>query len=516
MKHRIPGGLASLGMAMLFAAFSLWWTHPWIYSRGFGEVDSMDIAAGIRQGQLGGLGLREPLLYLPQAQQLYYALFFHWPWSNTWSIEAITYWMNRLSWAASGLSVGLLFLLLRRLACTRWACFGVVAVYTSPALFELATFGHPATLSVAGLLMGVLLLVDCGSRVSLSRPAMAGMMLLSALSLGIAVGVRADVAMVFPLMVALVRLTSRAKRRTTVITCGIVVLILMGQVVAGSAVVQGKASAAGIERFLQLTRDFIRPSAVGKGMVKFVLYAGLGSTMALAVVGVGMVRRRQGRIMLSVLALSLPVLVYTLCNPYPGRRFAYAILTAGVLLALAGRKKAEVTTRSVLLLVLCVATLNLGFVPALRFAVRASGIELRGGAVQRLSTDVFERHRRNQEYLDWDRSLWEGLTPRISESCLLLGGWISEVRMRYALSGRDLRITRAVVDIDQGSCMKEYRIDGQRFFFWEVYPGVPTRLTPEGFSCARLLLQYEDALRGRFPEADFLTPPEDLQQFRPY
>ena len=142
-------------------------TFPWIYQDGFAEHDCYVMGAGVVQATWQGTGLLEPMLYFPVSQPLYYLLFLNWPGPVAENLNGLIPLMNRLSWLAMGVGVGLLYGIIRRVAPPAWAGIGVVAAFTTPTLFEMGTYGHPSSLALHASFLSLASLMSLMSLMSL-------------------------------------------------------------------------------------------------------------------------------------------------------------------------------------------------------------------------------------------------------------------------------------------------------------------------------------------------------------
>lgn len=480
------------------------------YRGGFGDSDSMMMAAALRQACLSGARLQEPLLYFPRGQPFYYAGSFLWPGTAAWSVHEIAQAMNLLSWVSSGLTLLLLVWMLRRRFDAEIAVVAGATVATSPVVLEMATFGHPMTVAAALVLIATFVLAE---RDFVRGPRRSALLLAaSGVCLFLALGTRTDVAVLILPALATVFLASSARRPRRL-------AILWPPFIAGLAYVivlhTLRFASAETTTPLSLLSTFVQaahPRSLAVAVAKCVLAVGIGTSLAFLLALRPMLRLRSG--WLGLVSL-LPCLAVALANPFPARRFDYVVLGLSLVGAAAfarGRLSGGPRYgRAVAATTLLVGPLNLGAPGAMGAITRVLGVDPRAHAfLDHATTGIVERHRANQEYLTWEHALWATLPERLEEHCLLVGGWGTHARLLYAWSERDQKVERRTPARYGRSEVFEFRVARGTHRLWSVYANeAPNAALQE--SCAVFLMRYPESMHERFGHVLDLAPPSNLR-----
>ncbi len=498
-------------MALLVGLFMLAGAAA-TYRGGLGEGDAAAIAAGLWQARLKGSGLAEPLIYMPEAHALYHLIWLHAPDALVGSADALTLQMNRLSWLASGLALGLLGLILLREHASRRASAlallaPLVALATSPIYFETSTYGHMATVSLAVTLAGGWLLLGAAAGRGRWRLPAALVLLEAALAL------RADAALLWPGLAALAWLRWREGHRQGRIWPPLLALALLPvlHVLAMALIFHGAGTGGEplSAQLIRLLREHYGLGWLALGLAKSVLDAGPGLWLLAGLATAGIVRARRWDALAVGLALVLPVLVFHAGTPMPARHFL--LLAVGLALG-AGVMLARVPFQRpfwwLAAAILAVAGNLFSHVVTGPLAIPLAG-RVRPEVIERLETPLWRRHATNQAYLDWDRERWRGELARGDDAIRYVGAWREYTALLLAASRAGHAIELERVDRDEGVFLRRLRIDGRQIEFIEWYPGRSPRLL-EPPPQVVVVHPYAAEAMAQLPAARMSLPPPGL------
>jgi len=411
-------------------------THPWIYRGCFQDADPVQMAVGTDQALTGGLLFRDPLLYRPAAHPLYYGLLFLGASARGTGIDPLIAQMNHLSWLAMGLSMAVLYLILRRLASPGWCLLVVAAVASCPTILALGTYGHPASVGLLFFLLGTLCLLRTVSGETGSRSRFVGWWLAAVTLLAAAVAVRAHVVFLFTAPLALCLALGARPRRA--LATGAAALVLAGVVYAvGTRLLFGPTEASPLQQLATFVATYYRPRSIHLGLLLggYALAPGLGLLLAGGVVAL-LIRRRWTPLLLGA-ACFLPTFLFWAGHPLPLRHFMHAIVGAAFLLALVGQRDRPLGRLAVSLGIVTVTVLNLALLPTLGALAAAAGYRHDGPVVGALTTSVFESHRMRQEYWDWERARWAERAATVPDRTLFIGRYYELMAMMLAAERMD-------------------------------------------------------------------------------
>ena len=316
----IQRGTAFLVLGICFLAL----VGPFVATRGFGEPDSIVIAAGLIQGGLTKEGPHWAGLYGTHFSVLYYTIAFALLDHVPLSAQQVVLWLNVANFAAGLASALLLLAVLRRVLPAEIAFLAAFGFVLPPAMWQLWTYGHPFGPALLATTAAIAL-YEVGSGLP---PAFARgtAFVCAAALLAVGVGLRADAGLaVFAYASLLVfrRRLSWPVTRNIALSCIAGVAVFAG-LRSFQAHASGERSSFVIGDVMAFLREYWQPMHVVSGLAFYTLAAGSGF-VALLTWGTWMsARRREWRTSLAAAIWLAPAILFWLGNPSPPRHFALA------------------------------------------------------------------------------------------------------------------------------------------------------------------------------------------------
>lgn len=493
-----------LAIAGALAAGWLVLASPWVYRNGIGEPDSLAMAVGAYQAIFSGRGLTEPSLYAPAGHPLYYAMLIGLGRWKQWTIDELIAAMNVGSWLATGLIVGVMYVLARQFV-ERLGAFGVtVALASSPLVLEMGSYGHPVTIALLLFLVATLIEVRGAKGAGDVRASGFGRAVCTFVLLLAAVEIRADVGLLFAALPILVASAAGGSWRATVravAVTGLSVLAYLG--------VARLLAAGGVERVdaLSFLWDNYHRTMWLRGTAKWVHVASIGSILAIGFGVACVVVRREWRYLAAGALMIGPTLAFYAGNPFPSRHFLHAVVGGCLLGALLWRRLMVNASRLGWLLVLAVGVVNVFSYVPLGIVANISGryIEVKGS--RRLGESVWELHRRNETFLAWDRERWTALLPTLPDGCLIFGDWLGLANLMATMSRIEGRIAYDGSKLQEQGLI-ELNAAGRSVFFAGWSPRVQAALARQAVAgCPVVTARVPGDVLQLFPASTRLSLP---------
>lgn len=495
-----------LTLSLAIAVFFLLLTVPFLYRGGCGEADTVQMVIGIQQALATGRAFHEPMLYLPTGHPLFYLIFFKLG-NPSWTVDQVINLVNRLSWLSMGVAIGLLFAICRRVAARPWALLATGAVACCPTVLELATAGHPVSLSLCLMLAGTLLLLrTLAGTLQVRWPAY---ILASALLAG-AVTIRADILFFMSAPVALVFYLTRPRWHAAglaalAVVPGVLALALSNRLIGQAGA--GKPGIAGqVTGFIS---TYYHLSSILLGSMFLVYAIGFGMALLVACTLAWAIRRRQWAPLLCGLAIIAPTLLFFIGNPIPIRHFLHTVIGLALFIALAWQHLAPRPSKPLgfaAAIALILLTINFGL-PAL---ANASAGLLGGRAsrvVTRLAFTSLDYHRQRQHYLRWDQDRWKKLLARPSHP-LYIGRHLEYTGMMLALARTGARCDCENVLVGKHPAL-HLKVAGNEYTFLGWDESTPVHSEPGRFSTTLILAAFQPEQMAMLPKAEQYLPPAE-------
>jgi hypothetical protein len=510
-EEKIPASRDWIVAAALSAAFAAF-TAPWIYRYGAAEHDCLVMASAVWQALHRGTGLEEPLLYLPAGQPLYYLMLMHWPGAMNMPVDGILNLMNRLGWLAQSFNIGVFYLLVRRAVGPTWALAGVCAAASSPTVFEMATYGHPATLALLVFQLALLTGVGAwsGQRGTLTRLGRLGLVWAM---VTVALLLRADIVYIFPATALLAAICFPRRYRDWATGGMIAVLAVLAFMLTTSMLIHGERSTGSL---LKSFLSFLNLDPM-RGLFYCTYASGCGLVAASLLVTTLVVWKRDIRGILILVAAVTVALLPPLTNPIPSRRFYYALFFIGLCLAFAGNRAIRLSMPKALMFGAAAFLLSFALPPLAQAAMRASFRQPAHWALRTLASGPIDNHRVRQAYLLWDRDRWARILERADGETLVVGRWLEMAGMILNLTRREALLERVRAGNDPALRWTrfDWRDGSIDFVEWYSTIGPDIGWMEERYSKILFAFDYTDEERRSLPAGETDAPPKELD-LRPF
>ena len=318
--------------AVALASFFFLLYVPFVYRCGSGEADCDVMVAGIYQMSFPENAQAKGLYYFHSGQPLYNIAFAKLVAFTGMSFDTLLIMLNLLATCSMAVAAGALYYCSRQFDISRYgALTGTLTFMLAPFAFELSTYAHPQTLSIALIMVALACWIKAVALWPLPRNvaiALGG----AAVVLGTAgLLVRMDGVLLLPLLFAWPLLQWRGWKSYGVMALGLPAAIsLLALLLRKTMVHNGSGSGsdllAGVISFAnQYSSDGFRwlPLAFGTG----------GTIVLIACLLGGMLNSKYRAVGAALVAL-VPLLFYCSFNAAVPRRFVHLFVVAGAAVAL--------------------------------------------------------------------------------------------------------------------------------------------------------------------------------------
>lgn len=540
-------------MSSVLAVSSLLLTLPLLYRGGFGEPDVNGMATGAYQTFLSG---KPTGLYFHQGQVLYNLLLISLVKHFELSADGLITLMNLLGAMSMAVSVGLLCWLCRQIAGWLPSLLAALTYFFSPIVWELGTYGHPQTMSIALMLGAFVTAIKASEIMDVGKTAF---WLPAALSVSLAVLgllVRMDGILLQPLLIGLCLAARMSRIRSVALNLVFpfiyaVVALLVRRLLLGF---QKPGDNGGLFNDLLSSLAMFSTGTVTSGMQVFLMAAGTGTVLILIGCCGFAIFRRDYRGLLAAAILFGPVFYYSALNPFITRRFIHSLVLVGFTIAVAlrsltggvlsnripaapkgklprqpGKRRIAMSKTGIIspanraggyygqakfLVAVFLITIAIGnFVAWPFFASLAAEIGKpfpERFPWNRLSMSLLQRHFKIQEHIRWTRTNYVSLISNLPPRSEMIGGWVEQGNILMAFSRMQIPVAISAISPEgegrpAGTLLSTPR-NSIRFFGppWDLPP-------PQRFPVVFLLDRYPaDVPYGRRNVREFV-PPEGIQ-----
>lgn len=338
MRQRIYNRLASstLSEAGVVTAAVFLLFAPFVYRCGAGEADSSSMVAGIYQAGLKGTFAAEPTLYFQHGQPLYNLLFALLVRVTGMSFDFLLISLNLLAGASTAVSCGAIYYLCRKCHIPVFAAaIGMLTFLLAPYTFELATYAHPQTVSIALMLTSFCLWAEAVGQWPVRRPA-AYLAALAVVVGTIGLLFRMDGILLVVVLWAFAILRYSGGRKFFITAFAFpAAMSILALIARGQMVVSAKSTGS-LEVLAPMLKLMMETPIIPS--IPFIPTT-LGTAGALLVIGALFfaIARRDVQAYLVWFVLIVPVTLYVCQNAHIPRRFIHLFVTAGFAVAVALR-----------------------------------------------------------------------------------------------------------------------------------------------------------------------------------
>jgi len=314
----LPGRVGGLRWYLLAGGLYLLLVVPFAHTTGAGESDSVALLAGLIQGRLTGEGLGWAGLYGVHFSFLYCAAML--PLAGRLDPSAFVLTANLISLAGGLASALLAVALLRRFVALPWAAAAALGFFATPATWPVWTYAHPFTLALPAALAAMLLL-DAARRNSRARRTLYGLGAIAILA--VAMGLRADVALILPAYASLLVWREGLTWRRVAALGLVATVALLGFTLLGRLLLPA-TDGLPVEPLSEIAgfmRTYCEPTSPLRGAVAWVVATGVGMSLLLLTALVAAWTSGRRRAVCAALLWLLPTAVFWLANPLPARHF---------------------------------------------------------------------------------------------------------------------------------------------------------------------------------------------------
>lgn len=480
---------------MLVALIHFMAAAPWLYSNGAGEPDSIAMITDVYQALLKQTYFSENL-YMLVGQPLYYGLFFMVPAVRRLELDQLAMVMNLVSLLASAGSTLLVFLLTSHFASRASAWLAALLLISSPTVIEWSTYAHPVSVSIFLLLAGVYAFSQYLNQSPTQpnswkwRNVQRRVVLALAILLGgLAVGVRADVLVLFHLypLVAwlhwggIVNGHSALWRELLISGVAGVLAALTGMaflwIFTGSS---ESTAAASPSVLLAMLRKYFNLMPFHDGIFELAFGLGVVGSLVWTAALCAAILRRQWTPLLIALALVAPPLFYAMGNPQPARRFMHAIYATVLGLAILWPSMRGGSRQQFAILLGCIAVAgNHIWLPLLGRQIYRTGYPTEKHSIlSRATASLWDHHSENQQYLyDIDKTM-SHLRQVAPYDSLFVGAFAHVHFLRASLSRDRQPVETSILYADNGLIVTLVESGSEHYRVAEYFPWLTTSRLP--------------------------------------
>jgi len=429
---------------------------PLTYRGGFGEPDVAGMVTGAYQTALNGTPTG---LYFHKGQPLYNTLLIKLVLWFSLSYDSLAWITNLFGPLSIAATMGSLAWLCRRVAGWLPTLLGVATCFFSPIVWELGTYAHPQTISIALMLAAfifALLATEPAAKFcTVAHAATAAVFAITAMLL------RMDALLLQPLLFGISFMLMFPLKRLLLLNLAFPMGYVGGALLLRQPMLSPSDLGTGGPGgdLLKALQEFSTGNLVD-GTKVFFIAAGTGTALLLLAGFALAAYRRDWRALLAAAAAFLPVFYYCAYNPFITRRFIHSLIPAAFVIAVLYRtifanqvniieqkdgaskkKKARgnsvyasilldkspfrSTRRAVWVYASILLVGNFVFWPLLAFIGKASDDPLPARFPYTfLSTTLLQRHFKIQEHITWAREAYVPFVQKVPPSTELIGGWV--------------------------------------------------------------------------------------------
>jgi len=447
------------------------------------------MVAGIYQAALAdGTVLTNPHYYFHTGQPLYNIMFAALVRVTGISFDTLLFLLNHLAALSTAITAACLFYLARLTSIAIVpTLIGLLVYVTAPFTFELGTYAHPQTLSIALIMLAFCFSLAGAGLFDVNRRKSIILIMISIICGFLGLVVRMDGLVLTPLLFGALILSGYSWRKLGILAVGLPgSILLLAQVFRIIAIPD--VNKPETEGLLHSLLRFME-TKISDGLPSIMSTVGTGGIIIIVLGVLYAIIRGDKRGLLAATVAIVPLVIYTTQNAHVPRRFIHLFIVAGFgacalyrsygtaqgidptgkgksrvyktrrsktdraapAMSLTPPEKVWFRDKAFLVGALIIITGNWILWPAFAATAKTAGDQLPDTKFWKSVTGFIPtRHAEQQAYYCWAKKSYNDLMPKLNTPHDIIGGWLEYGELLSAFSRAGIQVSKKQIPLDKG------------------------------------------------------------------